>query len=77
MGITEEDLYRYIDPKRIYNRFTFKQVLAKRLMKMKYIPVTKYVSFYGMKTKINRGEGFIGYELIDQLGVAFFFILNG
>lgn len=73
LGNTEEEVYKVIYPRNIYNRFTYKQVLAKRLKKLKYIPVTKSVSFYGVKAKINRGIGFIEYEPVEELGVAFFF----
>ncbi len=76
LGIEEDDVYQVIGSKKFKTRHTYNQVLAKRLMKMNYIPVTKIVTFSGFKSIITEGDGYTDSDPMEELGVAFFFYQN-
>ncbi|TGM62969.1 hypothetical protein EHQ94_06995 [Leptospira meyeri] len=76
LGITEEQLYQVIGSNKFTTRFSYNQVLGKRLRKMRYIPITKTISFTGFKTNVTQGDGYTGYESKEELGVSFFFYLE-
>lgn len=76
LGMTEEEVYQVIGSNRFTTRHSYNQILAKRLMKKKYIPVTKIVSFSGFRTIFEQREDFSKYSPKEELGVSFYFYLE-
>lgn len=76
LGMIEEEVFKVLGSDKFKTRYSFNQVLGKRLRKLKYIPITKSVSFAGTKTIVIQGDNNIHYKPIERLGVAFFFYHN-
>jgi len=76
LGMTEDEVYQVIGTREFKTRHTFNKILAKRLMKGKYIPVTQIVAFSGYRTLVTESIGNTRYQPQKGLGVAFYFYMN-
>lgn len=73
IGITENQLYKIIGNKDFRERFSFDQVLPKRIQHSKYIPVTTMVNFNGGNSIITRSSNSIKYFTTERMTASFYF----
>lgn len=76
LGMTEENIYKVLGTMNFKTRHSFNQTLAKKLMKGKYIPVSKTISFSGFRTTISVGRGYTKRVPQEKIGVSFFLYKN-